>query len=50
MKFVVVEVNNLKKLSSLSFHFPEAELLELFLQLSIAWNAQRLTEFEFVVR
>lgn len=48
-KFVIVEVSNLTKLSSLCFHFPEVGLLELFLQSSIVWNAQHLTEFKFVV-
>ncbi|KAL1060328.1 hypothetical protein V6Z11_1Z107300 [Gossypium hirsutum] len=36
-------------LTSLSFYFPEVELLELFLQKSAAWIDQCLTEYNFVV-
>ncbi|KAK3204291.1 hypothetical protein Dsin_018337 [Dipteronia sinensis] len=49
VKSVITEISNLMELSSLSFHFPQVEILELFLQKSIVWNAQRLTEFKFVV-
>ncbi|XVF29552.1 hypothetical protein REPUB_Repub15cG0131200 [Reevesia pubescens] len=41
------EVINLKKLTSLSFYFPEVEFLELFLRESASWKS--LTEFKFVV-
>ncbi|XVF65781.1 hypothetical protein PTKIN_Ptkin09bG0277900 [Pterospermum kingtungense] len=43
------EVSKLKKLTSLSFYFPEVELLKLFLQSSVAWIDQCLTKFKFVV-
>ncbi|KAJ4723668.1 Disease resistance protein [Melia azedarach] len=49
VKFVITEVSDLMKLSSLCFHFPDIELLALFVQSSIAWNAQHLTYFKFVV-
>ena len=50
MKFVVIDISNLIELSYLYFHyFPEVELLELFLQKSIAWNSRRLPEFKFVI-
>ncbi|OMP06410.1 Disease resistance protein [Corchorus olitorius] len=43
------EVSKLTKLTSFSFYFPEVELLELFLQKSVAWIDQSLTDFKFVV-
>ncbi|XVF29355.1 hypothetical protein REPUB_Repub15cG0113600 [Reevesia pubescens] len=45
----VKEVSNLKKLTSLSFYFPEVKFLELFLRESASWKEESLTEFKFVV-
>ncbi|XVF29547.1 hypothetical protein REPUB_Repub15cG0130700 [Reevesia pubescens] len=45
----VKEVINLKKLTSLSFYFPEVKFLELFLRVSASWKGESLTEFKFVV-
>ncbi|KAJ0035492.1 hypothetical protein Pint_26077 [Pistacia integerrima] len=49
VKFVKSEVSKLKKLSCLSFHFPEIEHVQHFLKESIPWKDQQLTEFNFVV-
>ncbi|XP_016714003.2 disease resistance protein At4g27190 isoform X2 [Gossypium hirsutum] len=49
VKSIIYEVSKLTGLTSLSFYFPEAELLELFLQKSAAWIDQCLTEYNFVV-
>ncbi|XVF65774.1 hypothetical protein PTKIN_Ptkin09bG0277200 [Pterospermum kingtungense] len=46
---IIDEVSKLKKLTSLSFYFPELEFLKLFLRTSIAWVDQCLTKFTFVV-
>ncbi|XP_022722045.1 probable disease resistance protein At1g61300 [Durio zibethinus] len=48
VKSITYEVSKLTKLTSLSFSFPEVELLELFL-LSVAWIDQSLTEYKIVV-
>ncbi|KAH1095984.1 hypothetical protein J1N35_012905 [Gossypium stocksii] len=49
VKSIIYEVSKLTGLTSLSFYFPEVELLELFLQKSAAWVDQCLTEYNFVV-
>ncbi|XP_017975240.1 PREDICTED: disease resistance protein At4g27190 [Theobroma cacao] len=49
VKSITCEVSKLMELTSLSFYFPEVELLELFLQRSIAWIDQCLTEYKIVV-
>ncbi|TYG77860.1 hypothetical protein ES288_D02G009800v1, partial [Gossypium darwinii] len=49
VKSIIYEVSKLTGLTSLSFYFPEVELLELFLQNSAAWIDQCLTEYNFVV-
>ncbi|KAG4156663.1 hypothetical protein ERO13_D02G010400v2 [Gossypium hirsutum] len=49
VKSIIYEVSKLTGLTSLSFYFPEVELLELFLQKSAAWIDQCLTEYNFVV-
>ncbi|MBA0555331.1 hypothetical protein Golob_025516, partial [Gossypium lobatum] len=49
VKSIIYEVSKLTELTSLSFYFPEVELLELFLQKSAAWIDQCLTEYNFVV-
>ncbi|XP_044466364.1 disease resistance protein RPS2-like isoform X2 [Mangifera indica] len=46
---VIVDISKLTELRSLCFHFPEEELLEIFLEISIAWKAQQLNKFKFVV-
>ncbi|KAL9429569.1 hypothetical protein AB3S75_031388 [Citrus x aurantiifolia] len=48
-KSVMIEVSKLPKLSNLRFHFPEVELVDLFLKESVAWKGQMLTKFKFVV-
>ncbi|KAJ0035491.1 hypothetical protein Pint_26074 [Pistacia integerrima] len=48
-KFVKSEVSKLKKLSCISFHFPEIEHVQHFFKESIPWTDQRLTKFNFVV-
>ncbi|KAK6279533.1 hypothetical protein POUND7_019800 [Theobroma cacao] len=49
VKSIICEVSKLMELTSLSFYFPEVELLELFLQRSKAWIGQCLTEYKIVV-
>ncbi|XP_039001908.1 disease resistance protein At4g27190-like [Hibiscus syriacus] len=49
VKSIISEVSELTGLTSLSFYFPEVELLELFLQKSAAWIDQCLTKYNFVV-
>ncbi|MBA0612254.1 hypothetical protein Godav_012882 [Gossypium davidsonii] len=49
VKSIIYEVSKLTGLTSLSFYFPEVQLLELFLQKSAAWIDQCLTEYNFVV-
>ncbi|XVF29562.1 hypothetical protein REPUB_Repub15cG0132000 [Reevesia pubescens] len=49
VKSITYEVCKLTGLTSLSFYFPEVELLELFLQRSVAWIDQCLTEYNIVV-
>ncbi|KAK8549233.1 hypothetical protein V6N13_008910 [Hibiscus sabdariffa] len=49
VKSIIYEVSELTGLTSLSFYFPEVELLELFLQKSAAWVDQCLTKYNFVV-
>lgn len=46
---ITCEVSKLKKLNSLSFYFPEVELLAVFLKESVAWVDQCLTKFKIVV-
>ncbi|XWS13138.1 hypothetical protein CRYUN_Cryun36dG0011900 [Craigia yunnanensis] len=49
VKSITCEVSKLTELTSLSFSFPEVELLELFLQRSVSWIDQCLTEYKIVV-
>ncbi|KAB2062457.1 hypothetical protein ES319_A10G153400v1 [Gossypium barbadense] len=49
VEFIIKEVSKLKNLTSLSFYFPQVKFLELFLQESISWKEERLTEFKLIV-
>ncbi|KAJ0035730.1 hypothetical protein Pint_26081 [Pistacia integerrima] len=49
VKSVILDVSILTELRSLCFDFPEVDLLDLFLQTSVPWKTQQLTEFKFVV-